>query len=100
MKVFTGTVKSTNMQKTAVVEVIRIVAHPMYKKRMKKTKKFLVHDEIGVKKGQLVKFITCPPVSKLKKWKIIEIVGVNKEKPRTRARKARTEQGSRKEKML
>jgi small subunit ribosomal protein S17 len=78
MKIFTGKVKSTKMQKTAVVETVRIIAHPRYKKRMKRTKKYLVHDQIGVKPGQTVRFVACKPVSKMKKWKILEIVSEEK----------------------
>lgn len=76
MKIFTGQVISTNIPKTAKVMVTRVVAHPVYKKRVKKTKKFLVHDEIGAEVGQNVRFVACAPLSKMKKWKIIEIVGV------------------------
>lgn len=78
MKIFTGKVVSTKMDKTATVAVSRIVAHPVYKKRYKKTKKYHVHDEIGVKVGDKVSFADCKPVSKLKKWKIIEVVGKKK----------------------
>ena len=73
MKVFTGKVVSTKMAKTAVVLVERMVIHPMYLKRYKKFKKYLVHDESGVQVGQIVSFVTCKPVSKTKKWKILEI---------------------------
>ena len=74
MKIFTGKVISIKMQKTATVEVERIVAHPLYKKRYKTAKKYHVHDELGVNVGDTVKFITCRPISKIKRWKIIEIV--------------------------
>jgi small subunit ribosomal protein S17 len=80
MKIFKGKVKSKKMDKTATVEVVRVVAHPVYKKRYKRTKLYNVHDELGSKVGQTVKFIDCKPVSKLKKWKIIEILGKEKEK--------------------
>ena len=80
MKVFTGKVKSVKMKKTAVVAVERVVPHPVYKKRMKKVKKYLVHDSFGVKLGQTVKFVASKPYSKLKKWKIIEIVEEKKKK--------------------
>ncbi len=72
MKIFTGQVVSTKMPKTAVVAVERIYVHPLYKKRFKRVKKYQVHDEIGVKEGELVKFIASRPYSKLKKWKILE----------------------------
>lgn len=72
MKIFTGKVISTKMAKTATVEVERNIAHPVYGKRMKRTKKYQVHDELGVKVGDTVHFVACRPVSKLKKWKIIK----------------------------
>ena len=75
MKIFTAYVISTKMAKTATVAVERVVAHPVYKKRFKRVKKYHVQDELGVKEGDLVKFTASRPYSKLKKWKIIEIVG-------------------------
>lgn len=78
MKVFTGKVISTKMPKTATVAVERVVAHPVYKKRYKKTKKYHVHDEIGVLVGQKVKFVETRPISKLKKWKIMEVLNNKK----------------------
>lgn len=74
MRMFTGRVISTKMAKTATVAVERIVKHPIYKKRFKRVKKYQVHDEIGVKFGQTVRFVASKPESKLKKWKIIEVV--------------------------
>ncbi len=78
MKVFTGKVISTKMSKTATVSVVRSFAHPVYKKRVKKTKKYHVHDTFDVKVGDVVKFVACRPISKLKKWKIIEVLGEEK----------------------
>ncbi len=72
MKIFTGKVISTKAAKTAVVAVERIVVHPLYGKRFKRIKNYQVHDEIGVKEGEKVKFVPCRPISKMKKWKIIE----------------------------
>lgn len=69
MKIFTGKVISTR-DKTAVVAVTRLVAHKVYKKRVKKTKKYQVHDNFGVKVGQDVNFVASKPYSKTKKWKI------------------------------
>ncbi len=56
------------MAKTITVEVERIVAHALYKKRFKKSKKYQVHSEIDHKVGDIVKFIECPPISKSKRW--------------------------------
>ncbi len=72
MKIFTGKVIAKKMAKTATVEVVKMVIHPLYQKRFKKKKKYLVHDETGVDVGQTVKFVACKPYSKLKKWKIID----------------------------
>lgn len=73
MKVFIGKVISTPTDKTAKVAVERVVLHPLYKKRLKKIRKYLVHDEFGVKVGDQVKFVACKPISKLKKWKVTEV---------------------------
>jgi small subunit ribosomal protein S17 len=74
MKIFTGKVVSVKAAKTAVVAVERIVVHPLYKKRFKRIKKYQVHDEIGTKEGEMVKFVSCKPISKMKKWKIVEVI--------------------------
>ncbi|MBI1863787.1 30S ribosomal protein S17 [Candidatus Woesebacteria bacterium] len=74
MKIFTGKVVSLKNNKTANVEVERIVSHPVYKKSMKKTKKYHVHDEIGTKLGDVVKFVATAPISKTKRHKILEII--------------------------
>jgi len=72
MKIFQGKVVKKSGEKTAKVAVERVVAHTRYKKRLKRTKFYLVHDEIGVKTGEVVRFTACKPFSKLKKWRIIE----------------------------
>ncbi|OGM19159.1 30S ribosomal protein S17 [Candidatus Woesebacteria bacterium RIFCSPHIGHO2_01_FULL_38_10] len=74
MKTFTGKVISTKMQKTATVSVERMVVHPIYKKRLKRRKIYHVHDLLGAKVDQTVKFVTSKPHSKTKKWKIVKIV--------------------------
>jgi small subunit ribosomal protein S17 len=80
MKIFTGKVIATKTAKTATVAVERMTIHPLYKKRFKRENKFQVHDEIGVKVGDNVKFSDSRPYSKTKKWKIIEIISENKGK--------------------
>lgn len=72
MKIFTGIVISTKMPKTATVEVERFLSHPVYKKRFKRSKKYQVHTEREVKVGDRVKFINTKPISKSKKWIILE----------------------------
>ena len=57
---FIGRVTSINMQKTAMVEIERFVTHPLYKKRIRRSSKFKVHDEIGVKPGDKVKIEITP----------------------------------------
>ncbi len=86
MKIFKGKVVSTKMAKTATVVVERILVHPIYKKRFKRVRKFQVHDELGVKIGDKVSFVTTRPVSKLKKWKIIEVLGEKKAKTKEKAK--------------
>ena len=75
MKKLTGTVISAKMMKTVTVEVRFLQAHPLYKKRSWKKTKYLVHDEIGVKAGDKVEFVEIKPISKNKKWRIIEVIG-------------------------
>jgi small subunit ribosomal protein S17 len=72
MKIFTGKVIATKSLKTATVAVERVVTHPIYAKKMKKTKKYQVHDEKGVKVGQTVNFVETRPISKTKRWRITE----------------------------
>lgn len=74
MKKFIGKVISNKMAKTVVVETERSRIHPLYKKRMRIKRNYYVHDEIGVNPGDRVKFIETRPISKTKKWKIVEVV--------------------------
>jgi small subunit ribosomal protein S17 len=70
-----GQVVSTKMQKTIVVEVSRRVPHPLYKRIIAKRKKFYAHDEEGTaKNGDIVRIIECRPLSKLKRWRLAEVV--------------------------
>lgn len=72
MKIFTGKIIAMKMAKTITVSVERIIAHPIYKKRFKRSKKYHVHSEIEHKIGDSVRFIECPPISKSKRWKELE----------------------------
>ena len=74
MKILEGVVTSTKMAKTATVLVERFKSHPLYKKRIKVKKKYHAHDEIGVKVGDRVKIQECRPISKTKRFKIIEVI--------------------------
>lgn len=70
-----GTVVSTNMAKTIVIEVTRRVPHPLYKRIIQKRKKFYAHDEEGkAKLGDVVRIVECRPLSKLKRWQLKDIV--------------------------
>lgn len=70
-----GSVVSAKMAKTIVVEVIRRVPHPLYKRIISKRRKFYAHDEQGqAKVGDVVRIIECRPLSKLKRWQLKEVV--------------------------
>jgi len=70
-----GQVVSTKMSKTIVVEVSRRVPHPLYKRIIGKRAKFYAHDEEGsAKTGDIVRIIECRPLSKMKRWRLVEIV--------------------------
>ncbi len=73
MKTLTGTVISNRMEKTAVVSIESRWQHPVYKKTVKRTKKYLVHDEKGVGIGDLVTISPSRPFSKTKSWIIVEV---------------------------
>ena len=70
-----GHVVSTKMTRTIVVEVTRKVPHPLYKRIVTKRKKFYAHDEESTAKvGDVVRIIECRPLSKLKRWRVVEIL--------------------------
>ncbi len=70
-----GVVVSDRMTKTIVVEVHRRVQHPKFKKVISKYKKFYVHDEKQeAKVGDLVRIEETRPLSKLKRWRLVEII--------------------------
>lgn len=72
-RLFQGTVVSDAMQKTIVVRVDRIVVHPKYKKRYRVSKRYKVHDEKNAHKvGDTVQFVACRPLSKEKRWRVLE----------------------------
>ena len=74
-----GRVVSTKMTDTVNVLVTRVVSHPVYKKRVKKYKKYLSHvSTVSPKEGDLVKIISTRPVSKNKKCKVCEILQQSK----------------------
>lgn len=74
-KVYTGKVLSDKMDKTVVVGVTRLYQHPVYKKTVKKVTKFKAHDEENkCKEGDTVSIIEARPLSKEKRWSVLEII--------------------------
>ncbi|MGV3758933.1 MAG: 30S ribosomal protein S17 [Actinomycetota bacterium] len=70
-----GIVTSAGMDKTAVVTVTTRKPHPLYKKSMVRTKKLYVHDEANeTKVGDRVRVQETRPLSKLKRWRLVEIL--------------------------
>lgn len=73
-----GLVVGNKMKKTVTVLVERRVRHPLYKKIVKRRKKFLAHDEYEkCKIGDLVKIVETRPLSKRKRWRVQEILGLS-----------------------
>ena len=74
-KTIVETIISNKMDKTIVVEVTNVVSHPLYKKQIKKTVKFKAHDENNeCKIGDKVKIMETRPLSKQKRWRLVDIV--------------------------
>jgi len=73
-KKLTGIVKKAAMDKSAVVVVSRVVVHPKYKKRTKKTKSYLVHNELKAKAGDRVQIEEIKPLSRHKHFSITKII--------------------------
>jgi small subunit ribosomal protein S17 len=72
-RVLTGRVTSDKMDKTITVLVDRRVMHPLYKKFIRKSKKYAAHDEENVcKVGDMVRIVECAPISKRKTWTLVE----------------------------
>jgi small subunit ribosomal protein S17 len=69
-----GIVSSDKMTKTVTVRVDRLVKHPVYRKYVKKRKKFMAHDDMGAKIGDKVKIVETRPMSARKRWRVVEII--------------------------
>lgn len=69
-----GVVASDKMTKTVTVRVDRLVKHPVYRKYVRKRKKFMAHDELGAKIGDKVRIIETRPLSARKRWRVVEII--------------------------
>ena len=72
-----GLVTSAKNAKTVTVWIQRSKMHPLYKKAVKRSKRYLVHDEVGVKEGDVVEIVQIRPISKNKNWGILKVVGVD-----------------------
>jgi small subunit ribosomal protein S17 len=70
-----GSVVSTKMDKTVVVVVVRKIKHPLYGKYVKRSKKIFAHDsENSCHEGDVVIITECRPISRNKRWRLLEIV--------------------------
>lgn len=74
-KTLDGTVVSTKMQKTVVVNVERSRRHPLYEKIVRTNKKYLAHDEDETcREGDVVRIRESRPLSRRKRWRVIEVL--------------------------
>jgi len=69
-----GTVSSDKMQKTVVVRVDRLVRHRKYRRYVRRTSKFMAHDELGASTGDRVRIVETRPQSAHKRWRVVEIL--------------------------
>jgi small subunit ribosomal protein S17 len=69
-----GIVSSDKMQKTIVVRVDRLVKHPKYRRYVRRTSKFMAHDDVGATIGDKVRIVETRPLSARKRWRVVEIV--------------------------
>ncbi len=69
-----GVVSSDKMTNTVVVRVDRVVKHPVYRKYIKRRKKFMAHDESGATIGDKVRIVETRPLSAHKRWRVVEII--------------------------
>ena len=69
-----GVITSDKMQKTVVVRVDRLVRHTKYRRYVRRTSKFMAHDELGSTVGDKVRIVETRPMSARKRWRVIEIV--------------------------
>lgn len=69
-----GIVYSDKMQKTVVVRVDRLVLHTRYRRYVRRTSKFMAHDELGATVGDKVRIVETRPLSARKRWRVTEIV--------------------------
>ena len=73
-KYYEGVIISDKMDKTVVVRVEKKIRHPRYEKLVKRFSKFYAHNEQNkAKEGQTVKIMECRPISKLKRFRVVQI---------------------------
>lgn len=70
----TGEVKQAKMQKTIRVQVDQTYRHPLYQKIIRKSRQYLVHDEVGCRPGDQVVIVESRPISKLKRWSVERVL--------------------------
>ncbi|MEE9328886.1 MAG: 30S ribosomal protein S17 [Parvularculaceae bacterium] len=71
-RILQGPVVSDKGEKTVVVKIERIITHPLYKKTIRRSKRYHAHDAANkFKIGDIVQIQECPPISKLKCWEVI-----------------------------
>ena len=73
-RILQGVVVSDKMTKTVTVRVERKIKHPLYNKIIRRSKKYAAHDEQGCKIGDVVRIIESRPISKTKRWAVVEKV--------------------------
>ena len=72
-RILSGIICKATNKKTVVVEVERTFKHPIYKKYIKRSKKYHAHDENNIfKEGEKVSIVECKPFSKKKTWQVIK----------------------------
>jgi len=69
-----GVVASDKMEKTCVVRVDRLVKHPKYRRYVRRTSKFMAHNERGATIGDKVRIVETRPLSANKRWRVVEII--------------------------
>jgi small subunit ribosomal protein S17 len=69
-----GVITSDKMQNTVVVRVDRLVRHTKYRRYVRRTSKFMAHDELGATIGDKVRIVETRPLSARKRWRVVEIV--------------------------
>jgi small subunit ribosomal protein S17 len=69
-----GVVASDKMEKTCVVRVDRLIKHPKYRRYVRRTSKFMAHNEQGATVGDKVRIVETRPISAHKRWRVVEII--------------------------